>query len=66
MENELIYKIFRTYKEIRLSSTHSVEISVITQPCFEQVNSFKNWTDAINWRKENQNFENEYTIVPCY
>jgi len=67
MENELIFKIFRTEKQIHISSIYDTDFkSTITQPCFDYVIAFTKLHRAIKWRNENQNFENEYTIVPCY
>ena len=66
MENELKYKIFLTQRTLHLSTTENTSVTKITQPCFDLVNEFKEWTDALEWRKKTQNFEGEYTIVPCY
>ena len=66
MKNELKYKIFLTHKTLHLSNTESYQISKITQPCFDLVTEFKELTNALQWRKDNQNFEGEYTIVACY
>jgi len=66
MENELIYKIFKTNKQIIKDTYIDNYTSIVTQPVFDYVIEFTNLEMAIWWRKENQNFENEYTIVPCY
>jgi len=67
MENKVIFKIFRTFKTMRLTSTNDNDLTqIITQHCCDYVNEFEDLNQAIEWRKENQNFENEYTIIPCY
>lgn len=64
---KLHYKIFLMQKEMHLTSTHIVGFeNTIVQQCFELVNSFEKLEDALNWRKENQNFEGQYSIVACY